>query len=163
MLYVEYEIRNQKVIERYQRIEAAFPGMAQDAVDFAAQKYSEQAYRLLREYPGQPVYPIEWKSRAQQIAVIAKLRAEGNLPYQRSYELADSWVIYPQYGDTDFPAEIVVSNMDEKYRWVQGFNQQPFHRNTGWGLGADILREIGRGFRLSVAKRIHDIFNREFS
>lgn len=162
MLTVEIAITNPRALLKYEYIEQIFEGVAQEAVDGAAEDYGEQALELLRAYPGPVAYPIQWKTRAQQIAVIAKLRAEGNLPYQRTNELRDAWTVEAQSGDAAFPAQISISNSDEKYRWVEGFNQQPFHQNTGWLVGADVMREVGRGFRLSVAKRVNDIFRREF-
>jgi hypothetical protein len=66
-----------KMLER-----AAFPVM---------DKATDEIKRIMQR-PGLPIrYPVRWDSIKQKIFVIAKLRREGNLPYERTGEHAQAW------------------------------------------------------------------------
>lgn len=46
--------------------------------------------------PGKPItYPVQWDSEKQRRFVIAKLAAEGNLPYRRQNDYISRWKIAP--------------------------------------------------------------------
>lgn len=47
----------------------------------------------LRRPTPPPSYPLVWRNPAQRRAVIKKLRAENNLPYQRTGELEQGWKV----------------------------------------------------------------------
>ena len=45
----------------------------------------------LRNEPGRPRYPLKWRSKKQLRFVMAKLRRERNIPYQRTGKLKRGW------------------------------------------------------------------------
>src|ERR1051326_8788812 len=50
----------------------------------------------LETEPGAVVYPIQWTSDKQRKFVMAKLREDNNLPYQRTGNLAKAWQVSKQ-------------------------------------------------------------------
>ena len=95
--------------------------------------------------PGPVVYPIEWKSIAQRITVMRKLRATG-IPYQRRFhplseDLYHSWRI------RDVSSDEVQVFTDVSYapyvKTEAGI--QPFHRNTGHTTVEDDIERIQVG------------------
>lgn len=97
---------------------------------------AEQMRRRLSKEPGTPKYPIRWKSPKQRRYVMAKLREQNNLPYQRTHQQAAGWTV-----TVDDPLDVLVKNSDPATRYVQGEDQQPYHIDTGWGYAPGIIRE----------------------
>jgi hypothetical protein len=91
----------------------------------------------LRETPGKPRYPLRWKSDKQRKFVMAKLRREKNLPYQRTGMLEAGWTT--EILDQKDGAIFQVQNRLPFARFVQGDDAQPFHLDTGWPQAADIV------------------------
>jgi len=87
--------------------------------------------------PGPPKYPLRWKSNRQRRAVMAKLRSEGNLPYQRTHRLVRGW--RADYLDTSDGGLMRVYNEAPYAEFVQGDNAQPFHLDSGWVQAAPVL------------------------
>lgn len=108
----------------------------------AAASYEKNHSGMLQElgaYPPKRSGYMRWASKAQRIAVMAKLRKEGNLPYRRSYRLRLSWV--SELIKKGFESIISITNQSPYSKWVggdfgRGFTkpQQPFHKDTGWKL-----------------------------
>lgn len=88
----------------------------------------------LRRTPAKVHYPIEWASEKQRRWYFANA---DQIPYQRTGKLAAGWRTDITVSD----AAIVFSILNKvKYeRYVSGSRQQPFHRNTGWPLHADVF------------------------
>lgn len=104
----------------------------------------------LQTEPRPAVHPIEWASDAQRIAVMAKLtkmKKEGknDIPYQRTHELANAWVVKVERSEGNF--YMVIQNPASIAKFVYGSLaqnrtqalrfQQPFHKNTGWQAATD--------------------------
>lgn len=76
-----------QAVETLKRIPKHFEGAAVPALQDAA-----RLIRRIMARPGLAVrYPINWDSQKQKRYVMAKLRREGNLPYQRTGEHASGW------------------------------------------------------------------------
>lgn len=97
----------------------------------------------LERYPARAKHPIEWTSERQRKFVMAKLRAEGNLPYQRTGGLAQSWQVTDQTQGGRFT--LTVRNLWAGAVYVMGAinfrsladaarMRQKMHANTGWQL-----------------------------
>ena len=104
----------------------------------------EQA-RIFYKTPNRsPSYPLRWKSREQRIAVMIRLREDGNLPYRRTGRLENSWSAGIK------PNSITIANTARDSKtgkfiapFVIGAFQQPFHTDTGWTKrSASIERQI---------------------
>jgi len=115
--------------------------LEQTALDVAAD-FEEPVINDLSETPGKVKYPIEWTSEKQRRFVMAKLRAENNLPYQRTGRKPYGWQMNVEAsGGT---VTIVIRNIWNAARFVfgallgdpaaSGADQQKFHKNTGWQL-----------------------------
>lgn len=101
----------------------------------------------LRDTPGKPKYPLRWASDKQRKFVMAKLRAEGNLPYQRTGKLAAAWTVDIERNGSTFA--MVVQNPATAAPFVYGSLaqnrsaalrfQQPFHQDTGWQAATDTV------------------------
>lgn len=112
------------------------PQMADASMEVAREKYKTPS--------NTPSYPIRWKSRKQQIAVIIRLKEDGNLPYKRTGRLETAWAA------TFRPNMVTIANTARDRRsgkfiapFVIAEFQQPFHADTGWQKrSAKIEREI---------------------
>lgn len=93
----------------------------------------------LKVEPKKPTYPLRWKSDKQRRFVMAKLRQEGNLPYQRTGQLLASYDV--QVSDIGETSILSIVNRDPKARFVIGDDAQPFHIDTGWKQVANVASD----------------------
>lgn len=106
--------------------------------------------------PASNFYPLRWKSEKQRRFVMAKLRREGNLPYQRTHRLIKSWRVVFKPNTGDVVGEITLENIDPKARWVVGDDAQPMFLKIGWIQGADAVSKV----RPVVEDRLIDLWGR---
>jgi hypothetical protein len=99
---------------------------------------SQWVDRTLRREPGPPRYPLQWESERQRRFVMAKLRRENNLPYQRTHAYVAGWHVIGDY--TGGLTSITVEHLWAAAQYVGGRRQQRFHRHTGWPNAADELQ-----------------------
>jgi hypothetical protein len=98
--------------------------------------------RELSTEPGKPNYPIHWtgpnNGARQRRFVMAKLRREGNLPYERSHRQAQGWrtVLATLAGDDG--GVIVVENSNPASQFIQGEFQQGYL--SKWPLARLVIR-----------------------
>ncbi len=93
----------------------------------------------LQVKPNKPTYPLRWKSERQRRYVMAKLREEGNLPYQRTDKLLNSYEL--ELVEEPTSAILRLVNTDPKARFVVGDDAQPFHLDTGWVQMAPVVAD----------------------
>ena len=94
-------------------------------------------------YPGKPSYPLRWRSAAQRQAVMAKLRAENNLPYRRTNRLKKSWDAEKDVQSITIYNDAKDPTTGEFYAdYVIGEDQQPFHADTGHVQASDRHWEV---------------------
>ena len=97
--------------------------------------------------PGPPKYPLRWASEKQRRYVMAKLRRENNLPYQRTGDLLAgfkvTWQRGKQGGLLDISNEAMASDGVPLVEYVMGASQQPFHSDTGWPFIYEDFESIG--------------------
>jgi hypothetical protein len=117
------------------------------SLELAREKYKTPANK--------PTYPLRWKSKKQRIAVIIRLKEEGNLPYRRTGRLENAW-------SASIKRNIItIANTARDKRtgkfiapFVIGTFQQPFHKDTGWQKrSAKIEREIAQPVFVEVRKQ----------
>jgi hypothetical protein len=84
-------------------------------------------------------YPLRWKSERQRRYVMAKLRRENNLPYQRTGELVDGWEVTIRADPSE--GALLVENDTPHARYVQGDDAQPMHLDNGWPQAALLITE----------------------
>lgn len=94
----------------------------------------------LQREPGKPKYPLQWTSEKQRKFVMAMLRKEDNLPYERTHKLSQGWIVKPNISGGVF--SILVENPAPQAKFVYGSLaknvdaaarfQQRFHQDTGW-------------------------------
>lgn len=93
----------------------------------------EQAQKLYSTPKNKPRYPLRWKSDKQRIAVIIKLKEEGNLPYKRTGRQDRSWRAVVKAGEVTISNEAKDPRTGQFYApFTIGAWQQPFHKDTGW-------------------------------
>lgn len=109
------------------------PTLMKTAYDKATRRLRSRIVTALSTEPGPPNYPIRWKSEKQRRYVMAKLKEEGNLPYQRTHALAEGWKAeVAQDGEGGI---MTVSNKSPIARYVQGDDAQPFHLDRWTQVG----------------------------
>lgn len=116
------------------------PKLMQTAYERSTRRLRKQILDTLREEPGKPKYPIRWKSERQRRYVLAKLREEGNLPYDRTGALLKAWDVRVENDGTG--GIMVVENTSPNAAYVVGDDAQPYHLDTGWVQGADVVSEF---------------------
>lgn len=116
------------------------PKLMQTAYERATRRLRSQMLEKLREEPGKPKYPIRWKSERQRRYVLAKLREDGNLPYERTGALLKAWRVVMEADGSG--GIMTVENTSPSARYVVGDDAQPFHLDTGWVQGADVVSEF---------------------
>ncbi len=81
--------------------------------------------------PGAVARPIEWASEKQRRYVMMMIK-KGLIPapYIRTHALSQGWQFSVKTGSND--TTVTLANSSSKMTFVEGENQQPFHRNTGW-------------------------------
>lgn len=115
------------------------PKLMQTAYDRNTRRLRSRIVERLAAEPGTPQYPIRWKSDKQRRYVMAKLREEGNLPYQRTHALSEGWkAVVEQDGSGGI---MTVTNPSPIARYVQGDDAQPFHLDTGWKQVGDVISD----------------------
>jgi len=113
------------------------PGLMQTAYKRQVSRIRSRMLQELRAEPGKPKYPIRWTSARQRRKVMAMLRKAGNLPYQRTHELSRGWQV--DYVDTGSGGILTAYNNSPIASFVEGDNQQGYHKNTGWLYAPDII------------------------
>jgi hypothetical protein len=94
----------------------------------------------VRPEPASKFYPLRWESARQRRYVMAKLRREGNLPYQRTDKLLDSYRV-DLVDDLSGGAILEVSNTDPKARFVIGDQVQKMFLQIGWVQMSDVVSD----------------------
>ncbi len=116
------------------------PGLMNTVYKRRVRKLRTRMLTRLRVEPGPPHYPIRWTSDKQRRFVMAKLRRENNLPYQRTHLLVNSYDVV--LNSTEAGGILLVTNDDPSARFVVGDDQQGFHIDTGWQSTASVIVEF---------------------
>jgi hypothetical protein len=116
------------------------PVLMERAFNRASSRLRSRLLEQLREQPGAPKYPLRWTSQRQRRYVMAKLRAEGNLPYQRTGELAKAWHV--EFASLDNGGAITIWNDAAVERYVEGYDQQMMHADTGWPFAPQLIADF---------------------
>jgi hypothetical protein len=125
------------IIKAYRDLARDMPKVTQKAFKGIVQRYSTKMLKELSTEPGKPRYPLRWKSARQRRYVMAKLRREGNLPYQRTHKLARGWRVDTKA--TGNEGYMRVYNDVPSAVFVQGDFAQPMHLDTGWPQAAEVF------------------------
>lgn len=125
------------IFEAIERDLGKSPRLFETAIKRQNTRFKRRILKVLRQYPGPPSYPIRWKSERQRRYVMAKLRRENNLPYQRTGRLRQGWKVDNRI--TPGGGYIEVFNEVPYARFVQGDDAQPFHLDTGWTQAAPVI------------------------
>lgn len=108
--------------------------------------FNRQTTRLRRRIldelttePPKPTYPLRWRSERQRRFVMAKLREEGNLPYQRTGALLDGYAV--RFVAEGNGGALQITNDTPYAEYVVGDSAQPFHLDNGWVQVADVVAQ----------------------
>lgn len=115
----------------------------------------KQAQEFYKTPANKPRPPLRWKSQKQKIAVVIRLKEEGNLPYKRTGRIDKAWSVSVKRN------EITIANNKRDNRtgkfvapFVIGAFQQPFHADTGWTKrSASIEKQILKPITSDMLKR----------
>lgn len=127
------------------------PDVIAEAGDDARDAIKPDLLRQLRQEPPVKRFPIgqfPWTSEKQRRFVLAKLRKDDNLPYQRSHRLSRSWDVRSRQSRNSYhliienpapAAQYVYGKLDQRGRNAARRPQQRFHQIIGWPLAIDII------------------------
>lgn len=123
-MYEETLTISDDIIEAYIERFDAVPALTKGFLRRLKVRTESRLLTKLRKEPGAPDYPIDWTSDRQRKKVMALLRENGNLPYQRTHQLSQGWDVFVTL-DRDGGA-ITASNPFEESIYVYGPRQQRF-------------------------------------
>lgn len=84
----------------------------------------------LKANPGPVKYPIKWKTDKQRRAFFASNGFGNGIPTKRTGEIIAAWRVVNK--SRGFKGFLQLVNAHPAVDFVQGEDQQPFHKNTGW-------------------------------
>lgn len=96
--------------------------------------------RRLKTPPGPVVYPILWASDRQRRAFFATNGFGAGIPTRRTGRIPGAWKA--RWVVSLATAKFVLENPIPEARYVQGYDQQPFHRRTGWERIDEVAVEV---------------------
>jgi hypothetical protein len=131
----------------------------------ALQQWQAQLLAQLQQEPGPPKYPIRWTSERQRRAFFATDGFGRGIPTKRSHAMSQAWQVtinieqitrfqvftnrlisfLARFKITEAPTPppptiiVDVSNPVSYTRYVEGENQQGFHKDTGWLYAPDVI------------------------
>lgn len=111
-----------------QRFQAAMRSKGATAAD--------NAITRLKQVPGSPKHPIRWTSERQRKAFFASDGFGRGIPTRRSNAIVDAW--QSKFIPDRNGGILVLENDNPAAEFVQGFNQQGFHADTGWVTTAEV-------------------------
>lgn len=141
MLRANYEF-DLRALELAERRVVESPKLMQRALKRAQGRLRSRVLKIVAVEPGKPNYPLRWASAKQRRYVMAKLRAENNIPYQRTHEFVKAWDAKFKF-DADGGA-FEVENKSPIARYVVGEDQQPFHSDTGWLNAEEVINDYAQ-------------------
>lgn len=125
------------VLDAYHDLLARFPSVLKIAFDRNTRQIRRQLLVELRR-PIPPVkYPVQWTSERQRRAFFATDGFGRGIPTQRTGKLQAGWQV--SYDAKHYDGAITVKNTVPYERYVTGYQQQGFHKATGWYNTDDIL------------------------
>ncbi len=116
------------------------PVLMERAYNRATSRLRSRLLEQLRQQPGAVHYPIRWASLRQKRAYFATDGFGHGIPYQRTGELARSWHI--EFSSLDNGGAITIWNNAPSEVYVEGYDQQPFHADTGWPFAPALIGEF---------------------
>jgi hypothetical protein len=137
----------------------------EEATQAAYRKHKQGLIDEISAYPRKRSGPVRWKSNAQRIAVMAKLRAEGNLPYRRSGQFGRNW----SFDLKRMNDEMLMTLVNKSYfaAFVVGeftrtpsILQQPFHQDTGWLIAEKLRRKWFERIKTDINSSLLDKIGR---
>jgi hypothetical protein len=129
------------------------------------QQWQAQLLAQLQQEPGPPKYPIRWSSERQRRAFFASDGFGRGIPTKRSHAMSQAWQVsvnveqitrfqvftntliafLARFKVADAPTPppptiiVDVSNPVSYTRYVEGKDQQGFHKDTGWLYAPDVI------------------------
>lgn len=172
MFWFEVRFPTQDMIRLSERVQAQPVEVLRRIEDIVLPEVQAVVQERLGTAPPLPHYPLRWLSGAQRRAVMAKLRRAKNLPYKRTDRLISHWRVMMTAGTMSVAYELGSHASGRAFKaglgetkafrqsggatsisltsttpwtpYVQGRQQQPFHRDTGWQNIDDVQDEVVR-------------------
>lgn len=107
-------------------------------------RLANRALDSLRRVPGGPVYPIRWTSDKQRRAFFASKGFGRGIPARRGSPPAVTEGWETLFIPTEDGGILALVNPEEHVDYVQGFNAQGFHKDTGWVQLGDVMGDFFR-------------------
>ena len=132
-LSVESNGRLEAIIKQVSRFGEFVDGVVREAV---TKDISPILLPAAQAEPGPVARPIEWTSPKQRRYVMMMIM-KGLIPapYIRTHALSQAWA----FTVTTEPnvTQVTLANSASKFRYVEGLDQQQFHKNTAWLTATD--------------------------
>lgn len=159
MIGFEVDIDGIKALDATEEQLRQLPSLVRVVIGEAVSKNQRGFLADLRTEPGKPIYPLAWTSARQRRFVMAKLRREGNLPYQRRPAGIGSGYEIDVVVVGEFETSVVLRNEFPEERFVKGKDQQRFHAITGWIPRESQVAFWGEAIVDDVDKGLHRAFH----
>jgi hypothetical protein len=117
-----------------------FPDRLRNALRGPLGRAANVALKQLTRIPGPPRYPLRWSSDRQRRAFFATDGFGGGIPTRRSDSIVNEWrALFQQTKDG---GTLIIENDHPAATFLQGSNQQPFHKDTGWVRVDDVSEDF---------------------
>ena len=138
---IRVRMRQTGTLAEFPALVGTIPERYADALRAEATPVAARLLDQLRVTPPRPRYPLRWTSERQRRFVMAKLREQGTLPYQRTGAYVDGYRVDERLGPRR--GRITLRNTTPYAPFVGGrFDtgawQQGFHADTGWPMAAPL-------------------------
>lgn len=111
----------------------------------------------LKRVPGAPSYPLRWTSEKQRRAFFASGGFGKGIPAKRGSppQVTQGWAA--EFIPTGDGGIVALSNPVPHMQYVQGWQAQRFHVDTGWVQLADVEADFFRESESAVVEAWHDL------
>ena len=135
------KVRTRGIEQVVEYVKSLPRGMKIEAMRAAAEYFIGDDNHGLKHYPARVNHgednPYKWTSEKQRKKVMAMLREDNNLPYQRTNELSDGWTYTETNSDW---TRVNIENTTEYGQYVMGDSLQIGHKADGWRYYLDVIK-----------------------
>lgn len=139
MITFDAEVTEAKLTDAYIDLLGVLPDFTNAIVSRTVNDIGPQILQDLDREPGPVQLPIEWTTERQRRYVMAQ-KGRGRIPKQgsRTHEIALGWKYRVVYTPGQL-SSLEVYNAVPGVSFVEGRDQQIFHKNTGWLHAPDVI------------------------
>lgn len=161
MLEVEVEIIGDEILDSVIEACEDFPGLIPEVMDETIEQIGPDILGAFQQEPGPSGLQKNWTSDKQRRFVWGKItRGEWTSPFPRQHAISQGWKIYAvSYSAGE--ASGILENEVEGVEYVEGVEQQQWHKQTGWLYAPDLAAEWSDKLSTLALKNLRKAFRKK--